>query len=178
MNLIDKEHIALSEIRQYRGEVTLSLNGGTRCYAHLDTEFIRDNAGQSRFPQSGRTVQENVVKRFATCVCRFDGDAQIGFHSFLPEILAPARRTQLRLLRIFAKRFPRENAFLIEMIAHLVVIHQALKLVHGISHPHLHTMVSEKRGTVRDISTSLSFIDGKHGLGARIKGWRADRALS
>ena len=94
MDLVDKEHVALVEISKQRCQVARLFYRGSRGDADIYAQLVGDNARESRFAQSRRTVEQNVVERFMADFRRLNIDAQVLLRLFLTDVLVEVFRAQ------------------------------------------------------------------------------------
>ena len=65
MYLVDKQDVALAEIRQHSDEIARLLNRRAGRDAHVNAHLVCNDGGKRRLAESRRAVQQDVVKRFA-----------------------------------------------------------------------------------------------------------------
>ena len=70
MDLVDKEDVALLQVRQQGGQVAGLLDGGAGRDANLYAHLLRHDAGQRGFAQARRAVEQDVVHRLAALLRR------------------------------------------------------------------------------------------------------------
>ena len=74
VDLVEEEDLALAQVGEDGGEVTLDLQGGAGGLLEADVELVGDDGGQRGFAQAGRAEEEDVVERFAAGVGGFECD--------------------------------------------------------------------------------------------------------
>ena len=97
MKVIDKENIALVQIRQHRHQIARLLYRGAGGYAHVDAHLICDDTRKRRFAKSRGAMQENVVKRLSAHFCGVDEHGQIRLCLLLTYIFSQCFRSQRAL---------------------------------------------------------------------------------
>ena len=65
VDLVEEEDLALAQVGEDGGEVTLDLQGGAGGLLEADVELVGDDGGQGGFAQAGRAEEEDVVERLA-----------------------------------------------------------------------------------------------------------------
>ena len=86
MDLVDKQHVALVEIRQQGCQIAGLLDRGSAGDADIHAQLVGDDTGERRLAQSGRSVEQHVVKGFVADLCRLNIDAQVFLCLFLSDI--------------------------------------------------------------------------------------------
>src|SRR2546425_7298348 len=79
MDLVDKQHVAEFEIRQYRREVTLQLNQWPCSRPKMRSHFVGDYRRQRGLAEARRTIKQNVIERFAAFSGGLNGNVEIIF---------------------------------------------------------------------------------------------------
>ena len=87
MNLVDKQHIAGVHIGEQRHQITGFLDGRPGGDAHGDAHLIGDDAGQRRFAEARRAVEQHMVQRLIAPFGGLDVDLQIALGLFLACVL-------------------------------------------------------------------------------------------
>ncbi len=95
MDLVNEQHIVLTEIGQYACQITGTFNRRPRGYPDINAHFIGNNMRHCGFSQTGRTVQKNMIQRFFSHLGGFNKDAQFLLGTFLADIFMHPARTQL-----------------------------------------------------------------------------------
>ena len=65
MDLVDEEHLVLLEVGEHRRQVARLLDHRPGGRAHRHAQLVADHVGQRRLAESGRSVEEDVIERFA-----------------------------------------------------------------------------------------------------------------
>ena len=95
MNFVDKQNVALRQIRQNAGKVARMLDGRARSYPNLTAHFGRDNIGKRGFAQARRAVKQNVIERLFSAFCRLYVNCEIAFDFFLTDVFGHTCRAKL-----------------------------------------------------------------------------------
>ena len=103
MNFDDKEHIAFTQVRQQRGEISGFFNGRAGGHAQVHSHFIGDDARERCFTEAGRAVEQHMVEGLPAPTRRLYINTQVLFDFFLPDIICEHPRAergfQIRILR-------------------------------------------------------------------------------
>ena len=78
MDFIDEEHVAGVERGQQARQVARLVEHGTGGDFHVHPHFVRDDMGEGRLSQAGRTVEKRMVQRFPAFFRSLDINAEIG----------------------------------------------------------------------------------------------------
>ena len=97
VNLVDEKHLLVAEIGQDGSEVALDLQSRPGSLLKGHSQFVGDDGGESGLAQPGRTVEQNMIQRFAAGSSRLDGDCQVFFDLGLTDEFRQALRPQLQL---------------------------------------------------------------------------------
>ena len=93
MNLVDKEHVSLAEIRKQPGQISRFVEHRPRSDFHGHSQLIGNDIGEGGLPQPRRTVQQDVIQRFVPHNSGFNKDRQVFDDLFLSaksfELLRP-----------------------------------------------------------------------------------------
>ena len=84
MDLVDEQHVIRLQRRQDARQVAGFVEHRARGNLEAHTQFVGDDVAQGGLSQSWRTVQQSVVKRFATVFGRLDEHVQVVHHFLLP----------------------------------------------------------------------------------------------
>lgn len=87
MNLVDKQHVVLVEIGQYRRQIARPLDRRSARDAKLYAELVGNDVRKRGLTQSRRTVQQHVVERLAALFRRLDKDAEIRLDLLLAHVI-------------------------------------------------------------------------------------------
>ena len=114
--LIDKQHVVLLKRCQYSSQIAGLVEHGAAGYLESHAQLVRDDVRQGGLSQSWRSVQQCVVKRFATVFGCLYKHFQVLNHLFLSAEVAETQRAQSVLKVFLALR----EAFLayIEILVH------------------------------------------------------------
>ena len=91
------KHLFVAEIGQDGGEVALDLQGRSGSLLKGDSQLVGDDGGERGLAQAGRTVEQNMVQRFAAGFGRFNRDCQVFFDLGLSDEFREALRPQFQL---------------------------------------------------------------------------------
>ncbi len=94
MHLVNEQHVTRAQVRENRGEVAGTFDGGARSRSDGHLHFVGDDVRERRLAQARRTVQQDVVNRFAARTCGLEQDAQVLFYLVLPNVLGESFGTQ------------------------------------------------------------------------------------
>ena len=97
VNLVNKEHIPLSQMRENTRQIFALHRRATRDM-HLYTQLIGYQMGDSRLAQPRRPRQEQMVKRVPTTLGSLHKDLEIVDQGLLTHQLVKALRAQTQLL--------------------------------------------------------------------------------
>ncbi len=95
VNFVNEQNLFVADVGQYGGKVTLDLQRGARGLLKRHGKLVGNDRGQSCFAQPRRTVEQNMIQRFAARAGRFDCDCQVFFDLGLSDELCQALRPQL-----------------------------------------------------------------------------------
>ena len=112
MNLVDEENVADFEIRQNRREVALELDQRTGRRAEPRAHFVGDHRSESGLAETRRTVQQDVIERFAALSCGLDRNIEVVFDVVLADVFrqhASAAAT-VRMALPLRPSMPRNNS--------------------------------------------------------------------
>ena len=98
MDLVDEEHLVLLEVGQHAGEIARLLDHRSGGGAHRHAHLVADDVGERGLAESGRTVEQHVIERFAAAACGGNRHLQVVAHAILPDVLVERARTQSRLV--------------------------------------------------------------------------------
>ena len=104
MNFIDEKNVACVQIRQNRREITGTLDGRSGRHTHRRAHFIARNMCQRCLSQSGRTMNQHMIERFAARPRRCDHDPQVIAQRVLADQLIQALWTQCTIERAIITR--------------------------------------------------------------------------
>jgi len=92
MNLVQKEHLALTQIRKDRRKIALNLaSAGQRSAGSLHLVRWRMMEARVVLAQSGRPKEQNMIERLAARLSRFERNGQLLLGLLLTdEFLQPA----------------------------------------------------------------------------------------
>jgi len=88
---------------QYRGEVARPLNRNTGGAFERRPKSCSDKVSEGRFPDTGRSVKEDVFRHAPALFRRVKRNAHICLYLFLPDILVPISGPQRRVERLREK---------------------------------------------------------------------------
>ncbi len=94
MNFINKEHISMAEVGENGSQVSGPFDSRPGCYANADAQFPGNNVRQGCFAKTGRSVKQNVIKRFLALQGRPDVDSQFFLNLLLADILLQGARPE------------------------------------------------------------------------------------
>jgi hypothetical protein len=77
VDFVDEEHVARIEVRQQARQIARLVQNGAGGDFELGVHLVGDDVRQCGLAQSGRAVQQYVVKRIAAHEGRLDEDAQV-----------------------------------------------------------------------------------------------------
>ena len=93
MNLVDKQHIALIQIRQNPRQISRALQYRSRCHMNFNPQLVRYHISHRRFAQTGRPVQQNVIHSLIAMMRSLYSNTQIRLRLFLPDHIVKSNRT-------------------------------------------------------------------------------------
>ena len=99
MNLIQEEHLLLTQVGEDGCQIALDLQRGSAGLLETDAKLVRDDGGKGRLSESGRTEEQHMIKRLTTALCRFQSDGELLLRLGLADELAQLRGPQLQLER-------------------------------------------------------------------------------
>lgn len=101
VNFVEEEDLALADVGEDGGEVTLNLQGGAGGLLEAYVELIGDDGGQGGFAEAGRAEEQDVIEGFAAGAGGFkrDGELFLGFR--LPDEFVEAVGAELELEGVF-----------------------------------------------------------------------------
>ena len=108
MNLIDKQHIVLLQRCQDACQVPRLVQYGAAGNLESYSQFVGNNIRQRRLTQSRRTVQQDVIQRFATVFGSLDEHLQVLHYLLLTAEVMERQRSQ----SVFELFFARTQLFL------------------------------------------------------------------
>src|SRR3970282_2978933 len=79
VNLVDEEHVAFIEIGEQSGEVAGALDDRPRGRPDVDAHIAREDVGERCFPQTGRTMEQDVIQYVVAAAGRGDRDLEVFF---------------------------------------------------------------------------------------------------
>ncbi len=94
VDLVDEEHVARLQVGEQRGEIAGALNDRPGRQAVADAHLARDDLGQRRLAETGRTREENMVEGFAARACGQNKHPQILADLALPDEIVEGERSQ------------------------------------------------------------------------------------
>ena len=97
VDLVEEEDLALAQVGEDGGEVSLDLQGGAGGLLEADVELVGDDGGEGGFAQAGRAKEEDVVERLAAGARGLEGDGELLFRLLLADELGEAVGTELQL---------------------------------------------------------------------------------
>ncbi len=119
VNFIQKENFLFFERGQYRRQVAFALQQRARAGLDGHVQFVGDDLRQGGFSQPGRPVEQHMVQRFAAAPRRIDGNLNILFDAFLPDVLVEALGPHAHFdARVFVKRLSGHNSFWLSLWHH------------------------------------------------------------
>ena len=77
VDLVQEEDLALAQVGENRGQVTLNLQRRAGGLLEADVEFIGNDGGKRRLSQAGRAEKQHMIKSFAAGFCRLEGNGQL-----------------------------------------------------------------------------------------------------
>ena len=87
MDLIDEEDISFLQIVQDGSHLPRLLDGGSAGDANVHPHLRRDDAGQCRLAESGRSVKEQMIQCLSALLRRLDIDIQALLDLLLSDII-------------------------------------------------------------------------------------------
>ena len=94
MNLVDEEHVARLERREYAGQVAGLVEHRAARELEAHAQFVGYDIAQSGLAQSGRPVQERVVERFTAILGGLDKHLEVFHHLHLSAEIGEAQGAQ------------------------------------------------------------------------------------
>ena len=74
MYLINKQNIVFAEIREKRDKIAALFDSRSRRHTDVYPHLVCDYRGKRGLAQTGRTVEQDMVKHLSPCLCRVDVD--------------------------------------------------------------------------------------------------------
>jgi hypothetical protein len=109
MNLIQKQHLPLPQVRQDRRQIALNLQRRPARLLKPHLQLIRNDRRQRRLAQPRRPEQQHMVQRLAARLRRLQRNRQLLLRLRLPDKLRQPRRPQLQLKRVSSSSTPSRN---------------------------------------------------------------------
>ena len=97
MNLINEKDGVWLEVGENSGKVAGAFNRDAGSAFQRRFKRRGDEVGERRLPDSGRAVEENMLRHPAALLGGINSDAHIRLHLFLPHIFVPATGTERRV---------------------------------------------------------------------------------
>ena len=94
-------------IARGEGWVSGAPDRGAGRYLYVHAEFVGDDAGERRFAEPRRAVEQNVVERFSSEFSRLDIYLKVLDDAALPDEIVEPLRPQRRFLGSLARSQPR-----------------------------------------------------------------------
>ncbi len=98
VHLVDEQHVAVVEVREDGGEVARPLERGPARRRDARAHLGRDDAGQARLAEAGRTREQHVVDGLAPPLGGGEHDVEVLAQAGLADELVEATRPQRGLL--------------------------------------------------------------------------------
>ena len=98
MNLVDEQHVARFEIGELRREIARLGDDRARSGAEIDAELARNDLGQRRLAEAGRTDEQHVIERLAPRFGGSDENAEILARRFLAGEIGQELRANRRVV--------------------------------------------------------------------------------
>ena len=86
VDFINKQNVILAKIRQYRCQISLTLNRRTTRHADIHVQLVGNNIRQRRFAEARRAEEQHMVERLMTGSSSLDEDRQIILDLLLADI--------------------------------------------------------------------------------------------
>ena len=119
VNFIQEEDFFFFERGQYRGQVAFALQQRAGAGFDRHVQFVGDDLRQRGLSKTRRSVEQHVVQRFSAAARGIDGNLNIFFDAFLPDIFVKAFRPHAHVdARVFVKRLPGHNALRLPLVHH------------------------------------------------------------
>ena len=97
MDLVDEEDVAIIEVREDPHEVAAALDRGPRGGDEVRRHLVREDAGERRLAETGRTVEQHVVDALSALACGLDRDAKARDGLVLADVFLERAWTELAL---------------------------------------------------------------------------------
>ena len=98
VDLVDEQHVVLAEARQNRREIARPLEHRPRRRAHGDAELLADDIGERRLAETGRSVEQHVIERFAALARGGNRDLKIRANALLADVVVQRAGPEPRLV--------------------------------------------------------------------------------
>src|SRR3984893_12696916 len=112
MNFVKKKYFLRFERSKNRRQISLALQQRPRAGLYRDQQFVGDNLRQRGLPQARRSIQQHVIERFTAAARRLDGNLNIFFYAFLPDVFVQPFGPHAGFnARVFIERLRGHDAF-------------------------------------------------------------------
>ena len=101
MDLVDEQHIALTQLCENRCEVARALERGPRGDVQVHAHLGSDDASHGGLAEARRTRKQEVVDGLVAAAGRLDDDGEMLFEFALADKIAESARTKPNLVAFF-----------------------------------------------------------------------------
>ena len=105
VDFVDEKHVVFFERSQYASQVAWFVEHRTAGHLEAHAQFVGYDIAQCRLSQSWRTMQQSMVKRFATVFRCLHKDFQVLHHFLLPRKVFKTQGAQ-RLFKVLVRLVP------------------------------------------------------------------------
>ncbi len=94
MDLVDEQHVARLQVREYCREVARTFQNRARCLSQIHPDLVGDNVSQRRLTQPRRPEDQRMVQRLAAIACRGDEDPHLALDADLTDEFVVVQRAR------------------------------------------------------------------------------------
>ena len=96
MDFVNKENVAVLEVRKDTREITSALNRGARGDFEICGKFVGDNVRHSGLPEARRTIEKDMIESRAVVALFYgvDGKFEVGFEALLADVFGKISRAE------------------------------------------------------------------------------------
>jgi hypothetical protein len=99
MHFVNKQHLAVPQISEDRGQITFDLKRRARSLLKSRTQFVGNNIRERSLAQPRRPVEQHMIQRLTPRFRCLNGNVKILFDLVLPDEFLQPLRPQLKLKR-------------------------------------------------------------------------------
>ena len=98
VHFVDEENVTRLEVGHHRREIAGALDHRARGRPDRHAQLVRDHIREGRLAEAGRTVEQDVIERFAPLPRGGDRHLEVLADTVLPDVLVERPRAQARLV--------------------------------------------------------------------------------